>query len=57
MIKFDTSTSNVMQLPTLSPQTLCDVNIAELSFRDSKDWIIERVFDRGSLDEVIAVIN
>ena len=46
-----------MQLPTLSQQTFWDVNIAELSFEDSPDWIIERVFDRGSLDEVISVVN
>ena len=48
MIKFFTSVSIVMKLPTLSPQTFWDINISALSFEDSKDWIIERVFDRGS---------
>lgn len=41
----------------LNPALFWDVNIAELSVEDSADWIIERVFDRGSLDEVIEVIN
>jgi hypothetical protein len=41
----------------LNPSLFWDINISELSFEDSKDWIIERVFDRGSLDEVISVIN
>ena len=41
----------------LNPALFWDVNIAELSFEDSPDWIIERVFDRGSLDEVISVVN
>ena len=41
----------------LNPSLFWDINISELSFEDSSDWIIERVFDRGSLDEVISVIN
>jgi len=44
-------------IPNLSSKTLWDVDIASLSFDESADWIIERVFDRGSLEEVISVIN
>ena len=41
----------------LSSKTLWDVDMAMLSYDESADWIIERVFDRGSLEEVISVIN
>lgn len=33
----------------LNPSLFWDINISELSFEESKDWIIERVFDKGSL--------
>ena len=43
--------------PTLSKQTFWDVNISSVSFDDSSEWIIERVFDKGSLEEVCSIIN
>ena len=43
--------------PTLSKQTFWDVNITSVSFDDSSEWIIERVFDKGSFEEVCSVVN
>jgi cyclopropane fatty-acyl-phospholipid synthase-like methyltransferase len=43
--------------PQLSDQLCWDIDIKILSFEDSSDWVIERVFDRGSLPEVFEVIK
>ena len=42
---------------TLSERTFWDVDLNDLDFATSHEWIINRVFDRGSLDEVLSVIN
>ena len=44
-------------LPQISKRTFWDVEIGEDDFKHSKEWVITRVFDRGSLDEVFSVIN
>lgn len=44
-------------LPQLSTRTFWDVDIDELDFEHASTWIITRVFDRGTLDEVFSVIN
>ena len=43
--------------PDLSVRTLWDVDLNTLSYDDSAEWIIERVFDRGSLAEVLSVVK
>lgn len=44
-------------LPQISKRTFWDVDIGEHDFKHSKEWVINRVFDRGSLDEVFSVIK
>jgi hypothetical protein len=44
-------------LPQIAKRTFWDVDIAEQDFKDSSEWIIVRVFDRGTLDEVFSIIN
>jgi hypothetical protein len=41
----------------LSKRTFWDVDLTEDDLKNSYEWIINRVFDRGTLDEVIEVIN
>ncbi len=45
------------QLPQISKRTFWDVDISEHDFKDSSEWIITRVFDRGTLTEVLSIIN
>jgi hypothetical protein len=47
----------MISLPQISKGTFWDVDISELDFNHSKEWVITRVFDRGSLDEVISIIK
>ena len=44
-------------LPTISVTTFWDVKIQEKEYAESFEWIILRVFDRGTLDEVFQIIN
>ena len=44
-------------LPPIFKRTFWDVDISESDFEHSKEWIITRVFDRGTLDEVLAIIK
>lgn len=44
-------------LPQISKRTFWDVEVGEADFDQSKEWIITRVFDRGTLDEVLAIIK
>lgn len=44
-------------LPHLPKRTLWDVDISAELFSEHADWVITRVFDRGTLDEVFAIIN
>jgi hypothetical protein len=43
--------------PQISKRTFWDVDITDHDFKHSSDWIITRVFDRGTLDEVFSVIK
>lgn len=43
--------------PKISKRTFWDVDITEHDFTHSYEWVITRVFDRGSLDEVFLIIN
>ncbi len=43
--------------PVLSSKTLWDIDVSTLNFEDAAEWIIERVFDRGSFDEVLSVLQ
>ena len=45
------------KLPEISKRTFWDVDISKADFKNSKEWVITRVFDRGTLDEVYEVIN
>lgn len=44
-------------LPEISKRTFWDAEVSEQDFIESFEWVIIRVFDRGTLDEVYAVIN
>lgn len=44
-------------LPELSKRTCWDVDLTEDDFKHSNEWVITRVFDRGTLDEVFSIIN
>ena len=41
----------------LSNRTFWDVEITETDLKNSPEWIINRVFDRGTLEEVLSVIK
>lgn len=45
------------KLPAISKRTFWDVDISGIDFQESYEWVITRVFDRGSLDEVFDIIN
>ncbi len=45
------------QITALSRRTFWDVDLTEDDLKNSSEWIILRVFDRGTLDEVIWTIN
>ncbi len=45
------------KLPVLSKRTFWDVDISRIDFQESNEWVITRVFDRGTLDEVFEIIN
>lgn len=44
-------------IPEISQRTFWDVDMDEPDFMESYEYVINRVFDRGTLDEVYAVIN
>lgn len=44
-------------IPKISKRTFWDVDIATIDFKRSYEWVITRVFDRGTLDEVFVIIN
>jgi len=44
-------------LPQISKRTFWDVEISETDFTNSYSWVITRVFDRGTLDEVFSIVN
>lgn len=41
--------------PQISQQTFWDIDPLHLDFEDSSEWIILRVFDRGSLQDVLRI--
>lgn len=43
--------------PVLSSKLLWDIDISTLNFEDAAEWIIERVFDKGSFEEVVSVVK
>ena len=43
--------------PHISKQTFWDVNVSDNDFKNSGEWIVTRVFDRGTLDEVLSIIK
>jgi hypothetical protein len=44
-------------IPQLSKRTFWDVDITEYDFINSREWIITRVLDKGTLDEVFTIIK
>jgi hypothetical protein len=42
-------------VPKISTQTFWDINPESLSFQEAAEWVILRVFDKGSLQEVLQV--
>ena len=47
----------IIIMKPLSKKTFWDVEITETDLKNSQEWIINRIFDRGTLDEVLWVIN
>ena len=45
------------KLPAISKRTFWDVDINGIDFKESYESVINRVFDRGTLDEVFEIIN
>ena len=45
------------KLPAISKRTFWDVDINGIDFKESHESVINRVFDRGTLDEVFEIIN
>jgi hypothetical protein len=43
--------------PLISDQTFWDIDPETLSFDEASDWVILRVFDKGSLQEVLSVVK
>ncbi len=43
--------------PAISKRTFWDCDIARINFSESYEWVINRVFDRGTLQEVFEIIN
>ncbi len=43
--------------PKISERTFWDIDPETLSFEDAADWVILRVFDKGSLEEVLSVVG
>jgi len=43
--------------PGISDRTFWDIDPESLSFEDAFNWVVLRVFDKGSLQEVISVVN
>jgi hypothetical protein len=44
-------------VPNISKRTFWDVDISDNDYKNYCEWIIIRVFDRGTLDEVFSIIN
>ncbi len=44
-------------LPHISKRTFWDVDLNANDFDEYSEWVIARVFDRGTLDEVVSIIN
>ncbi len=44
-------------IPDISKRTFWDVDISENDLKNSYEWVITRVFDRGTLAEVLMIIN
>ena len=44
-------------MPPISTRTFWDVSISDNDFKNAYEWVIIRVFDRGTLDEVCSIIN
>lgn len=44
-------------LPEISKRTFWDVDICEHDYKHSSEWVITRVFDRGTLEEVFSIIR
>lgn len=45
------------QFPNISTQTFWDVNMSNIDYIEYKEWVINRVFGRGTLDEVYEIIK
>lgn len=45
------------RLPKIAKRTFWDADVSENDFKNSYEWVITRVFDRGTLDEVFSIIN
>jgi len=43
--------------PLISESTFWDIDPETLDYESAADWVILRVFDRGSLQEVISVVK
>jgi hypothetical protein len=44
-------------IPQISQQTFWDIDLQNLNYEESAEWIMLRVFDRGSLKEVRQVCD
>ncbi|HEX8021848.1 DUF6922 domain-containing protein, partial [Mucilaginibacter sp.] len=46
-----------MEKPTLSKQAFWDVDMDSIDYQKNARFVISKVFDRGSLDDVISILN
>jgi hypothetical protein len=47
---------NFIFKPHIKKQTLWDIDEREIDFEKHAQWLIERVFNRGTMNEVFAII-
>lgn len=45
------------ELPAISKRTFWDIDISKINFQESYEWVIHRVFDRGTLKEVLTIVK
>lgn len=46
-----------MDKPILSKQAFWDVDMDKIDYRKNASYVIAKVFDRGTLDDIISVLN
>jgi uncharacterized protein (UPF0248 family) len=55
--EIESHTSFLKPQPNISDTTFWDINPSTLFFDEAAEWVVLRVFDRGSLEEVLSVVK